>query len=200
MAANTSSITQFLPEDLAAFVREHPDLHVQLIEQTSADILDAVRSGATELDIYSGFTDAPGVQSVLYGRDTLVIAAPSDHGIANFKKLTFADVPSEDFVALQQGSSIQHHLERQAYELNSQIRTRVEVMSFDGVRRMVQVRLGIAILPLGAVGPYLEGTDSVMIPIEEDWARRALHIAMRDRDSITVQSRALLKFLTPSVE
>jgi len=58
----------------------------------------------------------------------------------------------------------------------------------------------IAILPLGAVEPYLEGTDIVMIPIEEDWARRELRIAMRDRDSITVQSRALLKFLAPSVE
>ena len=200
VAANTSSITQFLPEDLAAFVREHPDLRIQLIEQTSADILDAVRSGETELGIYSGFTDAPGVQSVLYRRDALVIAAPSDHRIAGFEKVTFADVLSEDFVALQQGSSIQHHLERQAYELNSQIRTRVEVMSFDGVRRMVQARLGIAILPLGAVEPYLEGTDIVMIPIEEDWARRELRIAMRDRDSITVQSRALLKFLAPSVE
>ena len=73
-------------------------------------------------------------------------------------------------------------------------------MSFDGVRRMVQARLGIAILPLCAVEPYLEGTEIVMIPIEEDWARRELRIAMRDRDSITVQSRALLKFLAPSVE
>ena len=151
MAANTSSITQFLPEDLAAFERERPDLRVQLVEQTSADLLDAVRSGETELGIYSGFTDVPGVQSVLYWGDHLVIAVPSDHRIADFEKVTFADVLSEDFVALQQGSSIQHHLERQAYELNSQIRTRVKLMSFDGMRRMVQARLGIAILPLGAV-------------------------------------------------
>ncbi len=71
MAANTSSITQFLPEDLAAFERERPDLRVQLVEQTSADLLDAVRSGETELGIYSGFTDSAwGSVCAILGRSS----------------------------------------------------------------------------------------------------------------------------------
>ena len=197
VAANTSSITQFLPEDLAAFVKEHPDLRIQLVEQMSPDILDAVRSGAADLGIYSGFTDAADVQSLVYRRDTLVIAAPRDHRLSALDRVTFQDVLNEDFVALQQGSSIKNYLERQAHALDSEIRTRVEVMSFDGVRRMVQARLGIAILPLGAVEPYLENSQLAMIPIDEPWANRELLIAMRDRSTLTIQARALLGFLSP---
>ncbi|TMV04285.1 LysR family transcriptional regulator [Ruegeria sediminis] len=197
VSANTSSITQFLPEDLAAFVKEHPNLHIQLVEQMSPDILDAVRSGAADLGIYSGFTDSTGVQSLLYRRDTLVIAAPREHRLAALDCVTFRDVLDEDFVALQQGSSIKNYLERQAHALGSEIRTRVEVMSFDGVRRMVQAKLGIAILPLGAVEPYLGSSELAMIPIDEAWAHRELRIAMRDRSMLTKQARTLLEFLSP---
>lgn len=197
VAANTSSITQFLPEDLAAFNKEHPDLHIELVEKTSADILDAVRSGAVDLGIYSGFTDANGVHSLLYRRDTLVIAAPHDHALASLKSVTFNDVLNQDFIALQQGSSIKDYLERKAQSLGATFKTRVEVMSFDGVRRMVQAKLGIAVLPLGAVEPYIENSELAMIPINEHWAHRELRIAMRDRTTLTVQARSLLGFLAP---
>ncbi|MCU9840378.1 LysR substrate-binding domain-containing protein [Ruegeria sp. WL0004] len=197
VAANTSSITQFLPEDLAAFAKENPDLQIQLVEETSSDILDTVRSGAADLGIYSGFTDAKGVQSLLYRRDTLVIAAPRDHDLAALKSVKFSDVLNQDFVALQQGSSIKNYLERKAQSLGASFKTRVEVMSFDGVRRMVQAKLGIAILPLGAVEPYLENSELAMIPIDEPWARRELRIAMRDRATLTVQAQLLLRFLAP---
>lgn len=198
VAANTSSITQFLPEDLAAFVNENPELHIQLVEATSAEILDAVRSNTADLGIYSGFTDAKGLQSVVYRRDTLVIAAPQDHPLASLDAVKFTDVLNQDFVALQQGSSIKNYLELKAQSMGASFKTRVEVMSFDGVRRMVQAKLGIAILPLGAVEPYLENSELAMIPIDEPWARRELRIAIRDRTTLMVPSQKLLDFLTPN--
>lgn len=198
VAANTSSITQFLPEDLAAFMQIYPDLRVQLIEQTSADILDAVQSGFAELGIYSGFSDAANLTTTLYRRDTLVVAAAPDHWLARRDAVSFHDLLGEDFVALQQGSSIQAYLERRAEDAGHRIRTRVEVMSFDAVRRMVQARLGIAILPRGAVEPYAGDTQLVMIPIAEPWAERELRIAVRDEALLTRQARALLQFLAAS--
>src|SRR5215218_1393846 len=42
----------------------------------------------------------------------------------------------------------------EAQEIERTIRIRVEVMSFEGVRRMVEAGLGIANLPHGVVTPY----------------------------------------------
>jgi len=40
-----------------------------------------------------------------------------------------------------------------AAEQGLTLKTRVETLSFDGVRRMVEAGLGLAVLPLGAVEP-----------------------------------------------
>jgi DNA-binding transcriptional LysR family regulator len=57
VAANSSSISQFLPEDLAEFVMAHPDLTVHLTEMTSVEVIEAVRAGRADLGIFSGLTE-----------------------------------------------------------------------------------------------------------------------------------------------
>jgi DNA-binding transcriptional LysR family regulator len=66
----------------------------------------------------------------------------------------------------------------------------VAVQSFDGVRRMVQARLGIAVLPFGAVEPYLDATRLAMVPLDEPWATRELVLAVRDPGAISPQTAA----------
>ena len=197
IAANSSAITQFLPEDLAVFAAAHPEMRLHLVEQSSLEAIDAVRAGQVDIGIYSGLSDARGLHTQLYRRDTLVVAVPDDHELAGRTEVSFADILGEDLVALRQGSSIQAFLEARALDAGARIRTRVQVMSFDGVRRLVEARLGIAVLPLGAVEPFLPGARLAMVPIAEPWAQRELRIALRDPDLLTAQARALLKSLSP---
>jgi DNA-binding transcriptional LysR family regulator len=195
VAANSSSISQFLPEDLAEFVSAHPDLNVMLTEMTSIEVIDAVRSGSADLGIFSGLTDAAGLTVMPYRRDTLVVVMPADHALAGRQALKLADVVDEPFVALQTGSSIQAWLDCRAEEIGGRIRTQVAVQSFDGVRRMVQARLGIAVLPFGAVEPYLDAAKLAMVPLDEVWALRDLLLAVRDPAAIGPQTAALIAML-----
>lgn len=195
VAANSSSISQFLPEDLAEFVIAHPDLNVLLTEMTSLEVIEAVRAGRADLGIFSGLTDAAGLTVMPYRRDTLVVVMPADHLLAGRQALELADVVGQPFVALQAGSSIQAWLDRRAEDIGGRIRTQVAVESFDGVRRMVQARLGIAVLPFGAVEPYLDAAKLAMVPLAEDWAVRDLLLAVRDTAAIGPQTAALIAML-----
>ena len=195
VAANSSAISQFLPEDLAEFVGAHPELNVHLAEMTSVEVIDAVRSGRADLGIFSGLTEAAGLTLLPYRRDTLVVVMSADHKMAGQATLRLADVVGEPFVALQAGSSIQSWLDRRAEEIGGRIRRQVAVQSFDGVRRMVQARLGIAVLPLGAVEPYLDATRLAMVPLDEPWAVRDLLLAVRDVGAIGPQTAALIATL-----
>jgi DNA-binding transcriptional LysR family regulator len=196
VAANSSAISQFLPEDLAEFVTAQPELRVALTEMNSLEVLEAVRADRADLGVYSGLTDAPGITTLPYRRDTLVVVTPADHPLAGRARLTLAEITNEAFVALQAGSSIQAFLDRRAEAIGTRIRTQVAVQSFDGVRRMVQARLGIAVLPFGAVEPYLDATRIAMVPLAEPWATRELRIAIRDRTALGPQTRALITSLT----
>ncbi len=195
VAANSSAISQFLPEDLAEFVAAQPDLNVLLTEMTSVEVIDAVRSGRADLGIFSGLTEAAGLTLMPYRRDTLVVVMPADHALAKRRALRLADVVGEPFVALQAGSSIQTWLDRRAEDIGARIRRQVSVQSFDGVRRMVQARLGIAVLPFGAVEPYLDAARLAMVPLDEPWAVRELLLAVRDTGAIQPQTAALIATL-----
>ncbi|EPX86796.1 LysR substrate-binding domain-containing protein [Salipiger mucosus] len=147
------------------------------------------------MGIFSGLTQARGLQVLPYRRDTLVVCAPKGHRLTARDSVRLGDLEGENFVALQRNSSLQAFVDKRAQDLGLTIRTMVEVKSFDGVRRMVQARLGIAILPFGAVEGFLEQGSVDMIPIDEPWATRELLIAVRDREALPPQTDALLKTL-----
>ena len=198
VAANTSSITQFLPEDLAEFTSAHEDLHIELTELTSDEIVRAVRDGIADIGIYSGMVEAKGLDIVPYRTDTLVVIAPRGHPITIQSTVKFEDLYNHKLVGLQQGSSLQAFLDKRAEKSDRKLKNCVQVVSFDGVRRMVQAGLGIAVLPYGAAEPYLESTDLALIPIDEKWATRTLNLAVRDFKAITISTRILIEHLTSS--
>ncbi|MCK7616231.1 LysR family transcriptional regulator [Roseibium sediminicola] len=195
IAANTSAITQFLPEDLAEFQENHPDVRIKLVELVSTDILSMVRTGHADFGIISGLTPQEDLKQITYRKDQLVVAAPKGHRILHKSEVSFRDILKEDMVSLQTGSSIQAFLTTKAEEQGMSIQTRVEVMSFDGVRRMVQAGLGVAVLPLGAVQPYLQASEIGMVPVREDWAERSLEIVYRETSSFAKLPRTLVEFL-----
>src|SRR5690606_19167118 len=51
LSANASAVEQFLPEDIAAFMKEHPDIRIDLRQATSRRVAQAVRDGEADLGI-----------------------------------------------------------------------------------------------------------------------------------------------------
>src|ERR1019366_10088321 len=49
LLANTSGLSEHLPKALAAFLREHPDINVDVEERESTDIAAAIVAGAADL-------------------------------------------------------------------------------------------------------------------------------------------------------
>lgn len=51
MHASISAIVQFLPKDLGAFIRTHPQVKIDLEEHLSTEVVRAVAEGAADLGI-----------------------------------------------------------------------------------------------------------------------------------------------------
>jgi DNA-binding transcriptional LysR family regulator len=75
-------------------------------------------------------------------------------------------------------------------------KTRVQVMSFDGVRRMVEAHLGVAILPHGAVLDAARDSKLTMVPIAEPWAERELLLVRKPNDKLGRASQIMFEYLT----
>ncbi|MHC8392726.1 LysR family transcriptional regulator [Pseudomonas sp. LB3P93] len=197
LLCNTTAITEYLPELLADFLREHRNLDIDLQELPSARITHALRQGAADLGIVSDAVDTDDLQTRPFRDDPLVLILPSDHPLAEQPSLTFADTLSHDYVALGASSALAIHLEEQALHIGQRMAIRIRADGFDGVIRMVARGAGLAIVPRMAIERWPQVKAVTIRSLPEDWANRTLKICARDFDSLPGYARALLEALTP---
>jgi len=178
--ANTSAVAGFLPEALAGFLAAHPGIEVSLEERFTADILHAVRTGGADLGLVSGTVRAPELQLLPWREDRLVAVLPAAHPLARGDApLPLAELATEPFVGLSPAMALQQLYRREAEAIGLALRERVNVASFEGVRRMVEAGLGVAILPEISAAPYAASMAIAVRPLAEPWALRPLALCLR---------------------
>jgi DNA-binding transcriptional LysR family regulator len=194
--ANTSAITQFLPDDLSKFMRTHPGIRIDLEERTSGDIVAAVRENRADLGIFADRTPAEGIAVFEYCRDQLVLIMPKDHPLATHRSLSLSDALDYDFVSLSQSTSLAERLHAESSRLQKPLKLRIQVRSFDGVCKMVMAGLGIAILPRLAVQPHARSMGLKCVRLEDEWAERSLLLGLRDTLALAAPVRLLAASLS----
>ena len=177
--ANMSSLTEFLPSALASFLKQHPEIQVEVEEQLSGDIVKALLDGIADIGVLADGAPTAGLHTSIIGHDELVIVCSKSHPIRNKKRITFEECLSYDFVGLNRGSSLLELTSRQAEKLGKQMRLRIQVRSYDAMCQMIAVNLGIGVLPLQACAPQIKAMGLKAIPLEDTWAKRNLLLAMK---------------------
>ena len=196
ITANSSSITQFLPEDFAAFTKIFPKIKIKLKEKTSKEVILSVKENLSDIGIFSEHVEnTERLKIIDYKRDTLVLVVPEYHQLMSKLSVKIEDFIQYEMVGLEKGSSLQAMLDKQVEKKKFKIKKKVETVSFEGVRGMVEAGLGIAVLPTGAIKPYLKSSKLKIIKIDEDWANRSIKIAIKNDDSIGKAGALLLDHL-----
>ena len=196
LLCNTTAITEYLPELLADFLREHPNLDIDLQELPSARITHALRQGAADLGIVSDAVDTTDLQTQVFCDDPLMLIMPHDHPLAHATSVSFADTLHHDYVGLNVNSALAVYLEEQALHAGSRMLIRIRADGFDGVMRMVAHGAGLAIVPLAAVERRSPGLPFKSLALQEPWGQRKLLLCARDFAALPGYAKSLLHALT----
>lgn len=196
MHANISAIVQFLPEDLGAFSKGHPQIKIDLQEHLSADVLQAVHEGTADIGICNmGQANTNGLQTKPYRTDRLLLVVPQDHPLAKRESIAFEEVLEWDVVGLQGGSSISLAMRGAAARSGRPLQQRIQVTSLDAMCRMIDNGLGVGIIPDRAF-ELMHGVGRLKsVPLTDSWAQRTLSLVARDFDALPVTSRLLVEHL-----
>ncbi len=185
--ANMSALTEFLPACLATFLTDHPDIHVELEEQLSGDIVRAVVDGVADIGIFAENTPVGDLSVEPFLQDQLVVVCAHDHPLSKKKRVSFEECLKYDFVGLNRGSSLLELTSRSAEQYGQVMRVRVQVRSFDAMCQLINANLGIGVLPIGVVRETKPHPLKI-VQIKEQWAKRKLLIGV----SQSCSSAALL--------
>jgi len=193
--ANTSAVTQFLPQDIAGFIAANPEIRIELEEEDSNEIVLAVLDGRADFGIFADRTPAMGLQVMNYRKDQLVLVVPRGHALAGRRAVRFEQVVEYDFVSLPKNTSLARRLQTETDALGRRLKMRIQVRSFDAMCQMVAAGLGVAILPREAIRPHLKSMHLTQIALEDAWAKRGLLIGMRDAAAVPKHVRLLIDHL-----
>lgn len=197
--ANTHATHSYLPDDLAGFLKRHPQVSVSLEERTSTEVAMAVAHGEIDVGVLAD-AGAQGAGVVLwpYRQDRLVLIVPQGHVLAQRASVAFAEVLDQAFVMLHSGSAIHTFTMNAAAALGRHLDVRIQVRSFEAVCRMVGAGVGIGLVPRSAVPRAGLSEPPVVVALDEAWAQRDLQVCVRQGVELSGFASALVQHLRAS--
>lgn len=195
--ANTTAVTEFLPEVLAGFLAQRPGVTIDLQERLSRDIVRGVLDGSTDLGIIAGPVQAQGLEVLHFSTDRLVLAVPIGHPLAGEARVSFAQTLAYQHIGLHEGSTLLTFLRDQVEKLGGTLSLRIQLSSFEAVCRMIEVGVGIGVIPESAARRHSRTMKLALVELDEPWAVRERSILVRELDALPGSVRALINLLAP---
>jgi DNA-binding transcriptional LysR family regulator len=194
--AHMSATSGALPEKLAEFIADNPQVHIVVDEHTSLEVLRSVRAGTADIGFVSGTAQSTDLHFIPWLHDELVVVLPAAHPLVSREELTLSELLDEPFVGMQRDSALLTLYRHHASALGRVLQERVHATSFESVRKMVSLRLGVAILPAVAAYPYATSLNIAVRPLRESWAKRPLTLCVRDPQLVSAPTQRLIDHLT----
>ncbi len=191
--AHTSAVVEFLPQEVTQFLAKHGDVEILLREESRAQVIQSTVDGLTDIGIFAGNMSVPqGLEVFRYRRDRLVALVPVAHPLATRSAIRFADTRDCNFISLAATSSLQILLNSAARSSGFELKTRIEVKTFEAAIRMVQVGLGITVVPEGVLKHELAERPGCAVSLTDPWADRWHLICVRSGQRLTASAALML--------
>jgi DNA-binding transcriptional LysR family regulator len=171
--------TYVLPSMLHRFQADHPDVQLSVRSGHSEEVLDMVLREEVEMGLMRPIQHPDIISSLLY-EDELVLVVHRGHPFASSAEIRMDKMATEHLILFDRTSSY-HELTSSLFrQAGIAPRGYIEVDNIDAAKRMVEQRLGIALLPRTSV--QAEIGNGWLFPVEVvDMApiRRQIVVARR---------------------
>jgi DNA-binding transcriptional LysR family regulator len=195
LLAIPTAIAEFLPEQLAAFLKANAHISVSLEEKVTASVLRGVENGAADIGICRDLIATPDLEVRPLGSDQRVVVVSAHHPLAREQAVTLEQTLDFEHVELSQHASLLTVFNRAAGDLSRELRVRLNVPSFDAALRVIDSGVAIGIMPIEVVGRFKRLYNLQVIPLSEEWATQKFVICTRRGPSSSPAARRLLDYL-----
>lgn len=193
--ANTTAVTEFMPQVLGTFLASHPYVNVALEERLNHDIVRGVQDGTADIGVAAGPVQGQGLEIINFSTDRLVLATSLDHPLAQLKRISFAETLDFPHIGLHEGSTLQHFLNQVVLASGEKLTLRIQVRGFDAMCRMVEANVGIGILPQSAASRLSQSMRLALIALTDPWAVRERSVIVQKLDSLPAYAQELVQLI-----
>jgi DNA-binding transcriptional LysR family regulator len=146
VGANEAATHVLLPV-IARFREEHPRIQVDVRRIPSRQVGVEVLQRSLDFGVLSFSPSESGLGSVVIGDDELVMLTHPRHRLAGRKQVTMAEFGQEVVIAHNEASPARERVLRLFERRHEPINIQVALPSLDAIKRAVEMRVGVALLP-----------------------------------------------------
>ncbi|MES2186626.1 MAG: LysR family transcriptional regulator [Pseudomonadota bacterium] len=136
-----------LPDILARYIADYPQIELRIHDVMSNACVDMVRSGAADVALMPLRSDAEDLQQRLLFRDPLVVLCATGHALAGRRNLEWQDIISSRLIVRSTDSSVRQLLDAQYLRHGAVLKPAFEVQHAGTVLGLIVAGLGIGVLP-----------------------------------------------------
>lgn len=177
-----------LPVLLSIVQERLPDLSFEAIEMWEKDVLDAVRRRTWDIGLVRCNPDDPELASVLIRRESLILAVPTGHELADRTSIWMAELSQERFVITPSNLApgYQNLIEKVFAAAGFTARTVHNPVPGSRVMSVLRRNNAVALLPASATQVHPAGV-AAFIPIIDDFATLPVRLLHRENPGPAVR-------------
>jgi DNA-binding transcriptional LysR family regulator len=191
IGANEAAVHSVLPI-VERFAASHADATVEVRRVPSRQIASELLARTLDFGVLTFQPHDRGLQSVPLGSDELVMLAHPGHRFAGRKRVSIEEVGRETVIAHNDPSPARDRVLRLYERRRAPINIQIALPSLDGIKRAVEMGMGVAVLPRRCALTEIARGDLVAVKVPELSGSRTVRLVFRRGAELTRAAAAFL--------
>ncbi len=146
IGANEAAVHVLLPI-VSLFRESHPDAHIEVQRIPARQIASEILNRSLDFGVLTFQPVERGLASVAIGIDDLVLLTHPNHPLAHREEVSMEEFGRQIVIAHNDPSPARERVLRLSEQRHAPINIQISFPSLDGIKRAVEMNLGVALLP-----------------------------------------------------
>jgi DNA-binding transcriptional LysR family regulator len=178
IGANEAAVHTLLPL-IGKFRHSFPDIAIDVRRVPARQIAVEVQQGSLDFGALTFHPSEEGLLEVPVGSDELVLLVSPSHALAKRRQVSMAEVAEHAVIAHNDPSPARERVLRLFEEQQIPLNMVIALPSLDGIKRAVELSLGVALLPRRCAVTEIAGKRLVAVPINGISRKREVTLVCR---------------------
>ena len=195
LAALPSLAATVVPQVMARFAQQHPDIELQLHDTLSGPAFDLVRAGTVDFALTAANPDYADLDYTPLSADGFVLLMPLGHRLAKSQSpLNWLQVTELTHISMPLPTSVRQYANAAFMEHRLAFKPRYEVEHIATIHAMVKAGLGVAALPELAAA-FVQQAGVVTRRLTGPDIQRPLGVVTRRNRSLSPAAQEMVRML-----
>jgi DNA-binding transcriptional LysR family regulator len=192
VGANEAAVHALLPV-VQRFRERHPGVQVDVRRIPSRQIGVEVLQRSLDFGVLSFAPPEPGLASVVIGDDELVMLVAPGHPLAARREVTIAEFGRQTVIAHNEASPARERVLRLFEQRHAPLNIQIALPSLDGIKRAVEMGLGVALLPRRCALAEISRGTLVAVRVAQVRLPRHMRLVYRQGGQLSHAAAAFLE-------